>query len=112
MNKPKVSHIQLRGIIVSTSIGLGVLSLPGELGETVGTSGWIAILIAGFLLIPLMALYDKIFKLYPDKDFFEIGKETLGTFIFTLFLLIILSYLVLTLAIVIRNLAELIKIFL
>jgi spore germination protein len=112
MNKPKISHIQLRGLIVSTSVGVGVLSLPGDLGEAMGNNGWIAVLIAGLLLIPLMAVYNQIFKLYPDKDFFEIGKETLGSFIFTIFLIIIVGHFTLTCAIVARSLGELIKIIL
>ncbi|WFA08516.1 endospore germination permease [Tissierella sp. Yu-01] len=112
MDKPKISHIHIRGIIVSTSVGVGVLSMPGALGELMGNDGWIAIILAGLLLIPFMAIYDRIFSLYPDKDFFEIGKETMGTFIFTIFLFIFLAYLVLTLGIISRTLAELIKIYL
>lgn len=112
MNKdPKISHIQLRGLIVSTIIGVGVLSMQSTLAEEMGPDGWIAILIAGILMIPLFAVYNKIFKLYPDKDFFEIGKTSLG-FFFNIIMLVMVAYLVLVLAIVARTLGELIKIFL
>src|SRR5690606_2247158 len=43
---------------------------------------------------------------------FAISKEVFGTFISTIFLLIYLSYLLVLLGVVIRNLGELIKIFL
>ncbi|NLL82302.1 MAG: endospore germination permease [Tissierellia bacterium] len=112
MNRYKISHIQLRGLIVSTSVGVGVLSLSGQLSETMGNSGWIAIIITWLLIIPLFLIYNKIFQLYPDKDIFQIGREVLGRPIFTLLLLVVLADFILTLAIVCRNLAELVKIFL
>jgi len=112
MNKDsKISHIQLRGLIVSTVIGVGVLSMQSSLVNKMGTDGWIAILITGILMIPVLFIYNQIFKLYPDKDFFEIGKATLG-FVFNLTLIIFLCYLVLSLAIVARSLGELMKTFL
>ena len=112
MNKYKISHIQVRGLIVSTSVGVGVLSLSGLLSETMSNSGWIAIILTGLLIIPLFLVYNKIFQLYPEKDIFQIGREVLGRPIFTILLLIILADFILTLGLVSRNLAELIKIFL
>lgn len=112
MNKdPKISHIQLRGLIISTTIGVGVLSMQSSLAREMGSDGWIAILITGILMIPLLLIYNQIFKLYPGKDFFEIGRSTLG-FLFYLVLLVLLCYLVLISSTVARNLGELIKTFL
>ena len=49
MNKdPKISDIQVRGIIVSTVIGVGVLTLPNTLGAILGKDGWMAIIIGGY----------------------------------------------------------------
>lgn len=113
MNKdPKISHIQLRGLIVASIIGVGVLSMQNALATAMGTDGWIAIIISGLLMIPVLAIHTQLFKLYPGKDFFEIGKATLGSILFTIFLIIFLVYLIMLMAIVSRNLGELIKIFL
>lgn len=113
MNKdPKVSNIQIRGLIVSTVVGVGVLSLPSSLAHIVGRSGWMVIIISGLLMVPLLIVINQIFKDYPGKDFFEIGKLTLGNFIFTICLVIMLAYFVVFLSFVVRNLGELIKAFL
>lgn len=113
MNKlPKVSIIQLRALIVSTVIGIGIMSLPSTLATKMGNDGWIAILISGIMMLPLIAIIIQIFKINPDKDFFLIGKETLGSVIFTICKLIYVIYFILFLAYVVRNLAELIKAFL
>ncbi|MDD4727100.1 MAG: endospore germination permease [Tissierellia bacterium] len=111
-NKYKISHIQLRGLIVSTSVGVGVLSQSGHLSEIMGNSGWIAIMLTWLLIIPLFAIYNKIFELYPGKDIFQIGREVFGRLIFTILIAIVLADYILTLALITRNLAELIKIFL
>lgn len=113
MNKDnKISHLHLRGLLVSTVIGVGVLSLPNALAGSMGTDGWVAIIIGGIIMIPIFLMYNKIFSLYPGMDIFQIGKATLGSFLFTIILLISLSYLVILAASVTRTLGELIKIFL
>lgn len=112
MNKdPKISHIQLRGLIVSNVIGVGVLALPNTLADPVGNNGWLVLIITGALFIGLFVLYEQIFKLYPRKDIFEIAKETLGFFYYPS-LMIMSIYFILTASIVARNLGELMKIFL
>ena len=113
MNKdPKISSIQIRALIVSTTIGVAVLSLPNNLSNILGKDGWIPIIIAGALMIPLLLIINQIFKQNPGKDYFEIGKENLGSIIFTLCFLIFLAYLVVYVSFVVRNLGELVKAFL
>ncbi len=110
-NNPKISNLELRGLMVSNVIGVGVLSLPNSLANLLGNDGWIPIIITAILIMGLYLVYCQIFLLNPGKDFFQIGKENLG-FFFYLTLVIFIVYLVLLLGIVSRNLGELIKIFL
>lgn len=113
MNKdPRISNIQIRALIVSTVMGVGVLSLPSELGNVLGKDGWMAIIIGGLVTIPLLIMINQIFKQNPGKDYFEIGKETLGDIIFTICLLVFLVYSIIFAAFITRNLGELIKSFL
>ncbi|TJX12973.1 hypothetical protein E9840_11350 [Tissierella creatinini] len=109
--KPKISHLHLRGLLVSNMIGVGILSLPNSLADVVGNNGWLVLLIAGFLFIGLFLIYNQIFNLYPGKDIFEISRETLGFFYYP-GLVIMFLYFTLFAAIIARNLGELIKIFL
>ena len=113
MNKdPKISHIQLRGLMVSAVVGIGVLSMQNSLAGIMGTDGWMAIILTGILIIPVLVVYDRIFKIHPGKDFFEIVKSTLGPILYYFVLAILLVYLVLAMSIVSRILGELIKIIL
>lgn len=113
MNKqPKVSIIQLRALIVTSIIGIETMSLPNTLVTEMGNDGWIAIVISGFMMLVLAAVIIQIFKINPDKDFFQIGKETLGVIVFTICKLIFVVYFIVFASYIVRNLAELIKAFL
>lgn len=109
---PKISNIQIKGLIVSTVIGVGILSLPNTLVLAMGNDGWIAIVLTGILFIPILTAITYLFKVNPNKDFFEIGDETLGTVIFTICKLIFLIYIIIFLSYVSRRLGELVKAFL
>lgn len=108
----KVSSIQIRGLIVSSVIGVQVLTLPNTLSNIMGKDGWIAILLAGLLMIPIVIVINKIFEINPNKDFFQIGRDSLGSVGFTLCLLIYLVYFIIFTAYISRTLGELIKAFL
>ena len=113
MNKdPKVSNIQIRGLIVSTVIGVGVLSLPNTLTMTMGNKGWVTIILAGILIIPILYIINYIFKINPGKDFFQIGEETFGKIIFKIILIIMMAYFIDFCAYVVRSLGELVEAFL
>lgn len=113
MNKDsKISNIQVRSLIVSTVIGVGVLTLPNTLTNILGKDGWMIIIMSGILMIPLIMLITQIFKENPNKDYFEIGKETLGGTIFTICLLILLGHFIVLLGIITRSLGESVKAFL
>ena len=109
---PKISHIQLRGLIVSIVIGVGVLTMQKSLVATMGNDGWIAILIGGFTSFLTFCIYYNIFKLHPNKDFFEIGRLSVGAVLSKIFMVFFIIYYLILLALVSRTLGELIKIFL
>lgn len=111
-NEIKISSIQVRGLIVSTVIGVGILTLPFQLADSMENKGWIAIIIAGLLMIPVIYMIIKLFEQNPDKDFFQIGEDTLGVFLFTICKIIFLAYLIVILSAIVRDLGELIKAFL
>lgn len=111
-NKPSLSHIQLRGVIVSTVVGVGVLALPGHLTRSMGSDGWIAIIISVLLIMSVVYMYHRLFLLYPEMDYFQIQEEVFGKPIARIFQLIFLIFFIMFAAIVSRNLGELMKAFL
>lgn len=113
MNKdPKISNVQLLGMFVSAIVGIGIFTLPNQMASDFGNSGWIIIIISGLLIFPILIIYERLFSMYPDMDFFQIGKETIGSILFNIYLIVFLGYLILFLAFISRNLGEMIKSFL
>lgn len=108
----KISNKQIRAIVVSTVVGTGILSLPNKMAVVLGNDGWIAIILAGLLVALVTIIMNKIFQLYPNRDFFEIGRIVLGKWIFNILLIFFLSYLIIIMAATSRNLAEILKAFL
>lgn len=108
----KISNKQIRALVVSTIIGTGILSLPNNMALFLGNDGWIGIIIAGLLVIPIIIIINKLFQIYPNKDFFEIGRIVLGKWLFNIFLIFFLFYQIVLMSLVSRNLAEVLKAFL
>ena len=110
MNKdPKVSNIQIRALVISTVVGVGMLGLPNQLANAMDKDGWIAIILSIILTIPMLIIINTIFKDNPGKDFFEIGNLALGKIIFTICLIIYLLYYIAAAAFISRLLGDLIK---
>ncbi|NLV87993.1 MAG: endospore germination permease [Tissierellia bacterium] len=108
----KLSNKQIKALVVSTTVGIGILSLPNRLAIANGNDGWIPLILSGLLIIPIIMAMDKIFQMYPDQDFFSIGREVLGKWLFNIFLVIFFIYLLILMSNIVRNLGELVKAFL
>lgn len=108
----KVSPNQIRGLMVSTIVGIGILSLPNNVAVLVGNDGWITIILGGLLIIPVIIIINKIFEMYPNMSFFQIGELVLGKWIFNFLLILYLSYLIALMGFLTRNLGEIGKAFL
>jgi len=107
--KNVISNNQLKNLLVTTVVGVGILSLPSSTAVVMDNDGWIAIIVSGILFIPFILMIDKLFKMYPNKTIFEIGKEVLGKVIFTIFLIIGQIYSIIIIAYAIRVFGEVIK---
>lgn len=113
MNKDtKISSNQIKGLIITSILGVGVLSLPNNLVIIMGLDGWIPIILAGILVVGMIFIIVKMFDYFPGKDIFEISKTTLGTIISTIYQIIFLIYTVILLAYISRTLGEVIRAFL
>lgn len=111
-DKPSISSIQLKGLIVSSVIGVGILTLPNTLSNISGKDGWMIILLTGVLMIPFIVMINQILKKDINMDFFQIGRESLGKALFNILMVIFATHLTVSTAFVSRYLAELIKAFL
>lgn len=108
----QISSKQIRGLIVSTIVGMGIVSLPQRLALILENDGWIAILLGGLLIIPIVIIINRLFKLFPDKNISEIGYEVYGSWIFKFLIVIGLIYFIALLGFLSRHLGEITKAFL
>lgn len=111
-NRNVISNQQIKALIVTTIIGVGILSLPSDVAMILNNDGWVAILIAGLILVPFIVIINKLFKMYPQKSFFEISSEVINPIITNFFLIISMFYIVVILAYTNRVFAEVMKAYL
>lgn len=111
-NKRKISNKQIRALLITTVIGVGILSLPSDMAMILNTSGWVVILLGGLIILPFIIMINRIFTLYPGKTFFQIGREVMHPMIFNILLIIILTYCIILLSYACRIFAEVIKAYL
>jgi len=107
--KNTISNNQIKNLLITTIIGVGILSLPSNMATILDNDGWAAILASGLLIVPFILMIDRLFKMYPNKDIFEIGEEVLGRVLFTVLLIVLLLYTIITLAYGSRIFGEVIK---
>ncbi|MFA5523483.1 MAG: endospore germination permease [Tissierellales bacterium] len=74
----KISNLQVAFLMGHTIIGVGILSLPSTLAEVLGTSGWVAVVIAGAIAIIPVTMISKLMAMYEGKNIFEISSHIIG----------------------------------
>lgn len=74
-NKRKISNKQIRALLITTVIGVGILSLPSDMAMILNTSGWVVILLGGLIILPFIIMINRIFTLYPGKTFFKLAEK-------------------------------------
>ncbi|WP_080848875.1 GerAB/ArcD/ProY family transporter [Cytobacillus gottheilii] len=90
----KLTTSQYIFLIHGAQMGVGILSLPRELGEIAGSDGWIAILIGWVLASLTSILIIKALERYPGKTAEEIFKLYFGNILGKLVIIYFASYLV------------------
>ncbi|NEW07221.1 endospore germination permease [Paenibacillus sp. SYP-B3998] len=84
MSKYSFNEISLKQfifIIFETQVGVGVLSLPGDLAKTAGTDGWISIILGWILANLLSLVIIKIMEKNPGYTLFEILTNYFGKWV-------------------------------
>lgn len=112
MQRNKISNRQIKALIITIVVGIGILSLPSDVAMIMENDGWIGILIGGLITIPFIIMIDKLFKLQPGKNFFQLGKEILNPIVFQVFLIIEVLYIILLLSYANRVFVDVMKAYL
>lgn len=99
-NNDSISEKELKIAIPSMIIGVGVLSLPSGIASvTIGSDGWISILIAGLLQIVVVWMIAKVASRFPGQGFLAYTSKLISkpvavifTFIFAVFFICVTAY--------------------
>jgi spore germination protein (amino acid permease) len=80
MNRDKdtITYQQFFFLIIQTQLGVGVLSLPYVMHNSVQSDGWISVLLAGLLLQGLLFVYIMLFKRFKSKNILDIAGMLFG----------------------------------
>jgi spore germination protein len=73
----KITSNQLMAIMLSTIIGIGVLTLPRAVTEAAGPDGWLLVIAGGIVAIITSIIIAKLGLMFPGKTVVEYCSEVL-----------------------------------
>lgn len=107
MPKETVSSRQATCVLIMFIFGSSVIM---GVSTDVGQDSWLSLLMAQLMVLPIILVYARIMRLYPEIDIFEI-IEIIGGKIGGKIIIILMSWYALHLcALVVRNFSEFIKV--
>lgn len=77
-NKDMITYQQFFFLLIHTQSGVGVLSLPYDMHNSVHSDGWISILLAGMLVQGILFAYLLLFRRFESQNLLEIASLLLG----------------------------------
>ena len=83
-----------------------VVGVSGEAGQ----DAWISLLMAAVMMVPLLLLYARIMRLFPETDLFDIMEILFGKIIGRVLILLVTWYALHLCALVLRNFTEFLQI--
>lgn len=109
-SRDNITSKQAMTFVITSEVGVGILSLPASLAKAVGHDGWICVIAACFISIISGIIITLFLKRYFNKSILEINKLLYGKYIGKLinYLLVIYTYLIT--AYILRQFTDLIKI--
>ncbi|GMQ59132.1 endospore germination permease [Vallitalea sediminicola] len=107
--KEPLTNKQIIFLIFSYIVGYGIISLPKNIAEDLGTGGWISIVIGDIIIIFSATLFTYLAKTFNNKTIFEYSKILTGTFISYCIIFIISAYSISTATVITKLTCETIK---
>lgn len=108
MNKEIISSKQGASMLIMFTIGSAIVLAPWKIS---GNDGWIAILTALVMMVPMIIIYSRLVLVFPGYDFFDLQIKVFGSFIGKIILLIYIFYSVHLGTMIFRNFSEFIGVF-
>ena len=110
-NNDRISNYQLAMVIITTSIGIGIFSLPSDVVQYAGTDSWLIVLLSGLLNAVIAMLMVKLCAMFPQKSFPEYSRIILGKFLGNLVTAIFALLSIYSAGLVLRSFTEILNLF-
>ncbi|MEA4893691.1 MAG: endospore germination permease [Oscillospiraceae bacterium] len=107
MKKEMISGRQMLCAIVMFIFGSSVIM---GVSSEAGQDSWVSLLLAALVSIPVLLLYARIIKLFPEKNLFEILEIVLGKIAGKIITILMVWYSLHLCALVLRNFSEFIQV--
>lgn len=108
----KISAFQLGVLIIVTTIGVGILTLPRNVVEIADTDGWILIITAGAIIIGISLMINTLANKFPNETIIEFSRDLGGYPLSILIGIILFLYFIVLAAFSVRIFGEVLKMFL
>lgn len=112
MNNPKeiINSNQMIVFILSSQIGVGILTLPGKLAEKTGHDGWLSIIISTLICSIIITIMVLLLKRFNNKSIIQINNLLYGKYLGAFFNLYIILYFIFTASILFRSFIDIVQI--
>ncbi|MCZ0702719.1 spore germination protein [Natronobacillus azotifigens] len=101
-----VTTVQLACVIINSTIGISVLSLPRWGAEIVGSGGVFATFLALIFYLIFLVILSLVARRFPEQNLIQFGNKIVGKYISFIFGLMITVLFVLLTSMVIREFGE------
>lgn len=103
MKNERATFSQVMFSIVLFNFGSSVvMGVSGGVNQ----DGWLTILLAALLVVPLFLVYGRIIRLFPEKDLFEVLEMVFGKIVGKVLTVLFIWYAVHLSSLVLRNFSE------
>lgn len=93
----------LATFVFGSSVVLGVSTQMGQ-------DSWITVIFSQIIVVPVILIYCRLMRIYPEKNLFEISTAVFGKFFGSLITIVYIWYGIYLAALVLRNFSEFIQI--
>ncbi len=110
-NNDKITVSQAIIFLITTIIGTGILSLPGQVARIADSDGWIVVILGSIIILAGSLVIGILLKRYPQDTFVEYAQKIVGKLPAYIFCILLMIYFTLFTSIIARKFADVMNAF-
>lgn len=105
-NNDKITVPQAITLIITTIVGTGILSLPGDVARIADSDGWIIVLLGSLIILACSFAIAILLRRYPQDTFVEYSQKIVGRFPAYLLSILLIVYFMIITSVITRKFAD------